>query len=80
LEREFAGKANPPVLVTSDAYAMPPDAKEAMAFAVLAVAALHGQPANLLHATGAHNTAILGKLVPGSNFSTLMSSVWGKGP
>ena len=80
LEGEFAGKANPPVLVTSDAYAMPPDAKEAMAFAVLAVAALRGQPANLPHATGAHDMVVLGKLVPGCNFSTLMRSAWGQGP
>ena len=80
LEREFAARANPPALVTSDAFGLPPDAKEAMAFAVLAVAAVHGKPANLPHATGAHDGVVLGKLVPGSNFSTLMRSVWGQRP
>ena len=38
------------------------DNKEAVAFAVLAVQALHGEPANLPQVTGARGQAILGKL------------------
>jgi anhydro-N-acetylmuramic acid kinase len=38
------------------------DNKEAVAFAVLAVQTLHGEPANLPRVTGAHSGAILGKL------------------
>jgi anhydro-N-acetylmuramic acid kinase len=38
------------------------DNKEAVAFAVLAVQALHGEPANLPRVTGARAAAVLGKL------------------
>lgn len=38
------------------------DNKEAVAFAILAVQALHGEPANLPQVTGACGSAILGKL------------------
>jgi anhydro-N-acetylmuramic acid kinase len=38
------------------------DNKEAVAFAVLAVQALHGEPSNLPRVTGARSSAVLGKL------------------
>ncbi|HJZ85603.1 MAG TPA: anhydro-N-acetylmuramic acid kinase [Polyangia bacterium] len=40
-----------------------PDAKEAVAFAILANETLHGQPGNLPAATGAFGPRVLGKLV-----------------
>jgi len=43
------------------------DAKEAIAFAILATEAMYGNPTNLPGATGAMNMVPLGKIVPGSN-------------
>jgi anhydro-N-acetylmuramic acid kinase len=39
-----------------------PDAKEAVAFAVLAVQAIHAVPANVVQVTGAQRPAVLGKI------------------
>jgi len=47
----------------SDAYGLPVDAKEAVAFAVLADRTLHGLPGNLPSVTGARRAVVLGKLV-----------------
>ncbi len=45
-------------------------ALEALAFAVLAYATLHGMPSNVLGATGARAPVVLGKVVPGRNYHT----------
>ena len=47
----------------SDDYGLPVDAKEAIAFAVLADHTLHGLPGNLPAVTGARGAAVLGKVV-----------------
>ena len=47
-----------------DSYGIPSDAKEAIAFAVLANEALYGIPANLSQVTGASQPKVLGKFVP----------------
>ena len=53
----------PGVIVrTSDEFGVPPAAKEAFAFAILAYEAFHGRSNNLPSATGARRPAILGKL------------------
>lgn len=49
----------------SDEFGIDGDAKEAVAFAILAYEAFHRRPANLLSATGARAPAILGKIVYG---------------
>jgi anhydro-N-acetylmuramic acid kinase len=49
-------------LQLSDRYGLPVDAKEAIAFAVLADRTLHGLDGNLPSVTGARKTAVLGKL------------------
>jgi anhydro-N-acetylmuramic acid kinase len=48
-------------IVTTAAHGIDPDAKEAIAFAVLAHAHVHRRPANIPSATGARHSAILGK-------------------
>ncbi len=47
-----------------DTYGIPSDAKEAIAFAVLANEAVHGNPGNMPQSTGASQPKILGKFVP----------------
>lgn len=58
LERLIA----PVVLSRVDSQGIDVDNKEAVAFAVLAVQALHGEPANLPKVTGAQRRAVLGKI------------------
>jgi len=47
----------------SDKYGLPVDAKEAIAFAILADRTLHGLPGNLPSVTGARRAVVLGKIV-----------------
>jgi anhydro-N-acetylmuramic acid kinase len=49
-------------VVTSDAFGLPVDAKEAIAFAVLADRTLHGLPGNLPAVTGARKAVVLGSV------------------
>ena len=56
---------------TSDDLGIPVDAKEAVAFAILAHETIVGRPGNLPSATGARKPAVLGKIVPGRRFRAL---------
>lgn len=51
-------------LERSDAFGIPADAKEAVAFAVLGYETLRGRPASLPGATGASRPALLGAIAP----------------
>jgi anhydro-N-acetylmuramic acid kinase len=51
------------------------DAKEAVAFALIGYAALHGWPGNVPAATGAGHPAVLGSITPGANYRALLGLV-----
>jgi anhydro-N-acetylmuramic acid kinase len=76
LMRELGSLLEPcPVLALDDPALEPgermdPDAKEAVAFAVLADRAVAGLPGNVPGATGARAPVVLGKISPGSQIGT----------
>jgi len=55
----------PAKIMRTDDLGIDADAKEAVSFAILAYATVHGIPANVPAATGAANHVVLGKIVPG---------------
>lgn len=63
LAQELAAVLPDCALDTSDAWGLPGDAKEAIAFAVLGHATLLGEPGNLPGVTGARHPVVLGKVV-----------------
>jgi len=63
LLRMLAEAASGCRLASSETYGIPPDAKEAVAFAVLGHATLLGEPGNLPSVTGARRAVVLGKTV-----------------
>jgi anhydro-N-acetylmuramic acid kinase len=54
----------PCAVTTPETYGYPNEALEAILFALLAHATVHGQPANIPGATGARRAVVLGKIVP----------------
>ena len=65
----------PPFLSRSDDFGLPADAKEAMAFSLMAVECLRGRSANVPAATGARRRCVLGKIVPGENYASLLQAI-----
>jgi anhydro-N-acetylmuramic acid kinase len=63
---------SPPHMSLSSDFGIPPDAKEALAFALLAYETVRGRAGNVPAATGAARPVILGKIVPGDNFAALL--------
>lgn len=67
--REQLAHALPEVRIrTLEEIGFESQALEALAFAVLAYATLHGMPSNVIGATGARRPVVLGKVVPGRNY------------
>jgi len=50
---------------TVDDFGIPSDGKEALAFAILANQTISGNPGNVPSATGAKESVVLGKIIPG---------------
>ena len=48
-----------------DDFGIPSGAKEALAFAILANETVSGNPGNIPSATGAKESVVLGKIIPG---------------
>jgi anhydro-N-acetylmuramic acid kinase len=64
---------------TSAAYGIDPDAKEAIAFALLGYETLRERPAGLPHVTGAHGARVLGAIAP-SGLEALIQRVRAEEP
>ena len=64
----------PMLVLTHEDVGMNGDAKEALAFAVLAYETLHGRPGTLPGCTGAHHTTVLGSITPGDNYPDVVVS------
>jgi len=58
-------RITPIPVVCADEYGVSSDAKEAIAFAVLAYETMRGRPANVPSATGAAEPVVLGCITPG---------------
>lgn len=72
LLKMLAAEIAPARVTTIDELGLPPDAKEAVAFAVLAYETWHNRPGNLPAATGALRPVVLGDITPGDNFARLL--------
>jgi anhydro-N-acetylmuramic acid kinase len=58
-----------------DDLALSADAKEAVAFALMGYATLHGWPGNVPAATGAVQPVVLGGIIPGLRYRSLLAQV-----
>jgi anhydro-N-acetylmuramic acid kinase len=66
LVRRLRAALEPIPLLEGDTLGVDPDAKEALAFAALAWAHVHGIPGNVPEATGARGPRVLGSFTPGA--------------
>ena len=55
-------------VIPASKFGVPPEAKEAFGFALLAYETYHGRPGNLPSATGAKHAAVLGKIAPAGKY------------
>jgi anhydro-N-acetylmuramic acid kinase len=64
LMRHLAELCAPAPVASTEVVGVDPDAREAIAFAILANETLMGRPGNVVRATGARGPRVLGKIVP----------------
>lgn len=72
LMKMLAERLAPARVLTIDEVGLKSDAKEAVAFAILAYETWHNRPSNLPAATGARRAAVLGSITPGENYWRLL--------
>ncbi|MBI3974401.1 MAG: anhydro-N-acetylmuramic acid kinase [Chloroflexi bacterium] len=77
LMAEIARRLPHATLTTHEAFGIGNQAKEALSFALLAAAAVRGQPNTLPSCTGASHSVVMGKIVPGANYTSLMRTLFG---
>lgn len=75
LMRMLRSELAPIVVRPVDDFALSADAKEAVAFALMGYATLHGWPGNVPPATGAAQPVILGSITPGLRYRSLIAQV-----
>lgn len=73
LRESLRARLAPRHVLTTDEVGFPAEAVEATAFAVLAYVTIAGEPGNLPSATGARQAVPLGKIVPGKQYSGMVS-------
>ncbi|MDQ3699933.1 MAG: anhydro-N-acetylmuramic acid kinase [Chloroflexota bacterium] len=76
LMAELARRLPGVALTTHESFGISSQAKEALSFAILASAAVRGQVNTLPTCTGAGRAVVMGKLVPGENYRTLMAGLF----
>jgi anhydro-N-acetylmuramic acid kinase len=65
-------------LYTCEDFGIGNDAKDALAFGLLASETMHMQPGNVPSATGAKRRVVLGKIAPGRNYQALVDRIAGR--
>ncbi len=59
-------------IATHEDFGIPSQAKEALSFAILAAQAIRGLPNTLPSCTGASHAVVMGKILPGANYTSLL--------
>jgi anhydro-N-acetylmuramic acid kinase len=74
---EIAARLPGVTLSSVDDFGVPSQAKEALLFAILGNAAVRGLVNTVPSSTGARHATVMGKIVPGANYVTLMERLFG---
>lgn len=75
LMRLLSELLDPSQIRLHEEFGLPSLGREAVYFALMGYEALHGRPNTVPSCTGASHAVVMGKLVPGANYRSLMSQV-----